>query len=153
MTRYILWPLALLFLVLVACEQEPYIDPEVDQSQTYPAYVRFDDEGPVSAAITDTSGTTLTFTVEIPPVVYPDTEVNWEVSGAFTASGTVIVPGGLVEASFGVEVPSSALDAGESEGTATISLVSATNEVVIGRGTNALGDEIDPTSIVINITK
>ena len=153
MTRYILWPLALLLLVVVACEQEPYIDPAVDQSETYPAYVRFDDEGPVSAAITDTSGTTLNFTVEIPPVVYPDTEVTWEVTGAFAASGVVTVPAGLVEADFSVEVPSSALGAGESEGTATLSLVSATNEVVIGRGTNALGDEIDPTSILINLSK
>jgi hypothetical protein len=153
MTRYILWPLALLLLVLVACEQEPYLDPAVDQSETYPAYVRFDDEGPVSAAISDTSGTTLTLTVELPPVVYPDTEVTWEVTGAFSASGTVIVPAGLVEADFSLEVPSNALAAGETEGTATVSLVSATNDVVIGRGTNALGDEIDPTTIVINITK
>jgi hypothetical protein len=153
MKKHILWALALLFLALTACEPAPFVDPNVDQSNTYPAFVRFDDEDPVSVALTDTSGATVSFTVEIPSLVYPDTEVQWEVTGAFATSGTVIVPAGMVEGDFMVEVPSTALAAGETEGTATIALVSANNGVVIGRGTNALGDDIDPTALVLNLSK
>ena len=153
MTRYISLVLITLCLGLAACEQGPFEDPNLDFSNEFPAFVRFQDEDALTATITETEGTTLTIPIEIPSVVYPDTEVSWEVSGDFTANGTGSVPAGLVEGEITVQVPASALAAGDSSGVAVVTLVSATNEVVIGRGENALGDEIDPVSLDINIVK
>jgi len=153
MTRYISLALIVLTLGLVSCEQGAFEDPNLDFSQEFPAFVRFQDDDALTATITETEGTSLTIEIEIPSQVYPDTEVSWEVTGDFTANGTGMVPAGLVEGEITLEVPANALAAGDSAGTAVITLVSATNGVVIGRGDNALGDEIDPVSLDINIVK
>ena len=145
--------LILLATTMVACDQGPFEDPNLDFSNTYPAYARFVDDDPLTATITETEGTSLTVAIEIPPVVYPDTEVSYEVTGDWTASGTGTVPAGLVEGEIVLNIPANALAAGDSLGSATITLVSATNDVVIGRGENALGDELDAISLPITIRR
>ena len=153
MNRTIALLIAGLAVLSVACDQEPFEDPNLDFSDTYPAYVRFVDDDPLAATITETEGTTITVDIEIPALVYPDTEVSYEVTGAYTASGTGTVPAGLVEGEIFLNIPSSALAAGDSLGEATLTLTSATNGVVIGRGTNALGEELDDTSLPLTITR
>ncbi len=153
MKQHIILILVALAALSMACDPEPFEDPNLDFSNTYPAYVRFVDDDPLAAKITETDGATVTVDIEIPVQVYPDTEVTYEVTGAFTASGTGTVEAGLVEGTISFNVPASALAVGDSLGEATITLVSATNGVVIGRGSNALGDELDDIALPITITK
>lgn len=153
MKHSILILLAAVLLALTACEQGPFEDPNLQFENTYPAFVRFDDDAAVETSITDSTGNSVTLGLELPAQVYPDTEVTYEVTGAFTANGKAVIDAGVIEGEIVLDIPQSATLDGDTLGTATITLISANNEVVIGRGTNALGDEIDPVSREIIIAK
>ncbi|MEM9985379.1 MAG: hypothetical protein AAF804_09805 [Bacteroidota bacterium] len=141
-------------VALTACEQGPFEDPNLNFEDTYPAFVRFDDEDPVVTSITDSTGNSVTIPLELPAQVYPDTEVSYDVSGAFTASGTATIEAGLVDGDIELEIPqTAAITQGDTLGFATITLTSATNNVALGRGDNALGEEIDPIEREIQINK
>lgn len=146
-------PALALIGLLAACDPGPFEDPNLDFSNTYPAFVRFADEDTLTARITEAEGTTLSIPIELPAQVYPDTEVQFEVSGDWTANGTATVPAGLTDADISLAVPASALAPGDSLGFSTITLTGASNDVVIGRGDNALGEELDPVSRVIRLLK
>ncbi len=140
-------------VALTACEQGPFEDPNLNFEDTYPAFVRFDDEDPIVTSITDSTGNSVTIPLELPAQVYPDTEVSYEVTGAFSATGTAIIEAGLVDGDIELEIPQTATLQGDSLGIATITLTGATNNVVLGRGQNALGDELDPIAREIQINK
>jgi len=175
----IFFALAMLLLA-VACEDAIYPDEEIDQLETASNYVRFDDEDPVDAEFSDTTGTSVTLTVESLPINDDPIEVSYEISGvpAIDGSATVTLDKYTPDVDFMISIPANALGSdatlipvldttfiGASDtidfvtatyvDQATATLTGVSGGLTLGRGTNsnALGEELDPVSVIINLTQ
>lgn len=123
----------LVIATVFGCEQ--YEGAYPDLSETYPAYV----EIPNSSAITVPEGGIATINLSSRVVIAEAYTISYEVSGAFTAVGSLDVEAGNSMAELTVPV-----DAGivtEEAVTATVTLTSITNGMAIGR--NGIGESVD----------
>ena len=73
------------------------------------------------------AGDEFTVEVEIPEVIYSDVNVQWEVTGDITSSGSVVIPEGSLTSEVVIAVP----DGGA--GNAAFTLTSVDNGLTLGR--------------------
>lgn len=122
--QYIL--LAFTASIIWACEADGDEGlPSFDNS--LPLYVQIDESASISAA----EGDDVSITVELPEVVYSDVNVEWEVAGDITNSGSVVIPEGSLNSEVMITIPDDAQMTGG--GTATFSLTSVDNGLSLGR--------------------
>ncbi|SDM12719.1 hypothetical protein SAMN05421823_110245 [Catalinimonas alkaloidigena] len=121
---------AALCLGLMSCEQD--YDNALDFSNTHPAYVDF----PSGSTLNVAAGGTGTATVESPATPYREATVSWEITGAFTASGSLTIPAGASSAALSYAVPDTNNltfnAAGQAQ--ATLTLTSVSEGFVLGQG-------------------
>lgn len=113
-------------MILMGCETD-YED-AVDFSETSLPYVDFPEKGAIN--LTE-GGETVNVRVESPPATYQDIIVGYEITGAFTASGTVTIPSGELDALIPVSAPDNkVLDGG---GEAILTLTSVSDGYLLGQ--------------------
>lgn len=139
MMKNIVKTISLLALIM-AYGCETYEPAEPDFSDSYPAYV----EIASSAAITVPEGGNIVIMLTSRSVVYDSYTVSYEITGDYTASGTVEVPGGKNQ--YEVALPVEA-------GIVTDNALSATFTLTDVSGGMALGRNGKNTSVEVNITK
>jgi hypothetical protein len=125
----------LAFVLSYSCEAYDPIDPDLDN--TYPSYVEIAN----TSGLTVPEGGNITVTLSSRTVVYKAYTVSYEISGGFTASGTVEVPAGVN--SVVVSLPVEAGIVTNEALSALVTLTSATNDMAVGR--NGVGTTLDVT--------
>jgi hypothetical protein len=141
MMKNILNMIVLLALAIVyGCEE--YLPAEPDFTNTYPAYV----EIAGNASVTVPEGGNVTLVLTSRAVVYEGYTVTWEISGDYTASGTVDVPGGVNQ--YQVSVPIEAGIVSESALQATVTLTDVSGDMELGRNGRNTAVEISITKFV-----
>lgn len=132
--------------LLWACEADPDEGlPNFDNS--LPLYVQV---GNVSNNNSDGDATTspeegdnFTINVELPEVVYNDVNVQWELTGDLSGSGTTTVTEGNLSSGVIVAIPDDGLAGG---GTAMFTLTSVDNGLTLGRqnaSTSVISTELE----------
>jgi hypothetical protein len=118
-----------LFLLLFgmwSCEADPDEGlPSFDNS--LPLYVQLGSSSDIEAE----EGAEVTVAIEIPEVIYSDVNVQWEVTGDFTTSGSVTIPEGDLTADAVFTIPDDGLVTGG--GAAIFQLTSVDNDLTLGR--------------------
>lgn len=123
---YLKYAFICLLMTLMGCEAD-YED-AVDFSATTLPYVDFPEKGVINLI---EGGEADTIRVESPPTTYQDVVVGYEITGAFTASGTVTIPAGELDAKIPVSAPNNkALDG---DGDAIITLTSVPEGYLLGQ--------------------
>ena len=118
--------LTVLAVLMWACEADPDEGlPSFDNS--LPLYVQLSSTGGISAM----EGDEVAISVEIPEVIYSDVNVQWEVIGDISSSGSVVIPEGDLNANALVLIPDDSQVTGG--GSATFSLISVDNGLTLGR--------------------
>jgi hypothetical protein len=175
-----IWVFASLLVVLFissSCERE-LVDPDTEiqiSDNATSNYIRWDSDDDLDAAITETSPSSATLTLESLPYNSSTFDVTYEISGIPSIDGanTVTFPARDFEFDVDIAIPENALGEDGSLSaildtamtgaitrtlidTATISITSVTNGLTIGRGgsnANALGEELDPVSVILIVTQ
>jgi len=112
--------------VLFACED--FEDPNLDFSNSLPQYVELSSGDTIKTI----EGSTVDITVRMREVRPNDVTVNYEVSGDFTTSGSIVIPKTKLNASASISVPNNSEV--DNAGNAILTLTSVDNGLSIGRG-------------------
>lgn len=126
MKANITYTLMVLASFIWACEADPNEGlPSFDNS--LPLYVQLSSTSDISAE----EGDEISISIEVPEVIYSDVNVQWEVTGDMSGSGTVLIPEGDLSADAVIIIP----DDGEvtGGGSATFTLTSVDNGLTLGR--------------------
>ena len=109
-----------------SCEADPDEGlPSFDNS--LPLYVQLDNDSEITAE----EGEEVAITVEVPEVIYSDVNVQWELTGDITNSGTAVIIEGDLNVDVMVTIPD---DGSNTEGgTATFTLIQVDNGLSLGR--------------------
>jgi hypothetical protein len=125
----------LAFVLSYSCEGYDPMEPDLDN--TYPSYVEIAN----TSGVTVPEGGNITVTLSSRTLVYKAYSVSYEISGDYSASGTVEVPTGVN--SVLVSLPVDAGIVTDEALSATVTLTSATNDMEVGR--NGVGTTLDVT--------
>jgi hypothetical protein len=130
----------LTFALVYGCET--YVPAGPDLTNTYPAYV----EIAGNAAVTVPEGGSVTLGLTTRTVVYEGYTVTWEISGDYSATGTVEVPGGVNQ--YQVSIPIEAGIVSDGALQATVTLTDVSGEMELGRNGRNTALEITITKFV-----
>ncbi len=103
-----------------SCEE--FEDDRLDFSDSQVQFVQLSSGGAIEAAPTDT----VSIEIEVRENLYTDINVNYEVTGGITQSGTATIPNGELDVIVDLILPATA-------GTATFTLTGVDNGLQVGR--------------------
>lgn len=131
----------LILMTIVFCYScESYDPAEPDLDNTYPSYVEIAN----TSAATVPEGGAIPLTLSSRTVLYKAYTVSWELTGDYTANGTVDVPAGVNSTEVTIPVAAGIVDSEPLS--AKLILTEATNDIAVGR--NGIGDTLS-----VSITK
>ena len=117
----------LLFVGLSACND--FEDDNFDFSDPLPQYVELSD-----ASVEAVAGASATIEARVRVALQSTVNVNYEITGDLSESGTIEIAPGAVSGSTEINIPAS-----PDTGSATLKITSVDNELSIGRGDPADG--------------
>ena len=120
MKRFLFACLVLAGFALQSCDEEGPGD-EYNISNPLPAYAEISSK----AAKTAIEGTAVEITLRTREAFQEAITLNWEVTGAFTATGTATIPKGATSVSVPVTIPSGVVPADQNSALATFTLTGA----------------------------
>ena len=129
-----------LLVLGIAYSCESYFPAEPTLDNTYPAYVEIEN----TSLKTVPEGGAISITLTTRSVVYKSYSVSYEITGEYTASGTVDVPEGVNR--YVISVPVAAGIVTDEPLSAEVTLTSVTGDLALGR--NGMN-----TSVEVSITK
>ena len=132
--------ISMLLVLGFAWSCESYFPAEPDLTNTYPAYVEIENTAPKTVP----EGGAIKITLTSRSVVYQSYTVSYEISGDYTASGTVEVPEGMNR--YEISVPVEAGIVTDEPLSATVTLTDVTGDMALGR--NGMN-----TVVEVSITK
>ncbi|MEM9829067.1 MAG: hypothetical protein AAF944_00435 [Bacteroidota bacterium] len=116
---YLLLAAATIF-AFSSCEE--FEDDRLDFSDSQVQFVQLSSGSAITAAPTDT----VSVEIEVRENLYTDINVNYEITGGITQSGTATIPNGELDITVDVILPATA-------GTATFTLTGVDNGLQVGR--------------------
>ena len=120
--------LFLIFFLAIGCEK--FEDSNLDFSNNLPQYVELTS----GAAIASAPGMDVSIGVRIRENINVDVTVNYDISGDFPSSGSVVIAEGDLSTAITLLIP-----AGAASGSATVTLTGVDNGLTLGRGGPAAG--------------
>ncbi len=117
----------LLLASFSSCDE--FEDERLDFSNSFPAFVEFTS----SSDLEVNEDTTISVAIRIPPTIYQEVLVNYEVSGAFSATGSGTIPSGVLNGAVSLTIPTGVIPDGAESAEAIITLTGADNGIVVGR--------------------
>lgn len=130
----------LVLLALYSCETFDVADP--DFSNSYPAYV----ELASASALTVPEGGNIPISLSSRTVIYEAYSVSYELTGDYTASGTIDVPAGVNSLETVIPVPPGIVS--DAALASTLTLTAVTGEVALGRNGENLAVDVSITKFV-----
>jgi len=111
---------AVTVIAFSSCEE--FEDDRLDFSDSQAQFVQLSSGGAIEAAPTDT----VSVEIEVRENLYTDINVNYEITGAITQSGTATIPNGELDTTVDVILPATA-------GSAAFRLTGVDNGLQVGR--------------------
>jgi hypothetical protein len=134
----------LAFTGITSCEKSYSAGDDYNISPTLPGYVELASKSTIHCG----EGANITATIQVRTAKQEDITVNYEISGAFTQAGTILLKRNDMTAKATIAIPVNIIPAGSTSAMATLKLVSATaNKYNLAIGQLSPESETVPISI------